>query len=128
MGIDWTTMKINKYNLESAFATISEYWSPVIISELNNQAVKIAKVKGDFVWHSHEEEDEYFQVIKGQLFIELKDQILNLEIDDCVTIPRGVMHRPYAKEETWILLFEPNSTINTGDARNEFTKTNLKKI
>jgi mannose-6-phosphate isomerase-like protein (cupin superfamily) len=121
-------MKIKKHNLVAAFEGIREYWSPVIVSELNGQAVKIAKVKGDFIWHSHENEDEYFQVLKGQLSIELEDQTLVLDEGDCTTIPKGVSHRPFAEKETWILMFEPTATINTGEAKNELTKTNLARL
>ena len=121
-------MKIRKHNIEYSFEKIREYWHPHIISELNSQAVKIAKVKGDFVMHHHEHEDEFFYVIKGCLKIELQDQLLILEAGECATIPKGIEHRPFAETETWILLFEPQTTLNTGQIENELTKKELKKL
>lgn len=121
-------MKIKKHILSKAYGSIDEYWSPVLVSELNGQAVKIAKVKGDFVMHAHQEEDEFFYVMKGHLYIELQDQTLSLAEGECVTIPGGVQHRPFAETETWIMLFEPQSTINTGAIENELTKKDLKKL
>jgi mannose-6-phosphate isomerase-like protein (cupin superfamily) len=121
-------MKIKKHNLEKAFDTIDEYWSPSVVSELNGQAVKIAKFKGDFVMHNHEHEDEFFYVVKGQLSIELEDQTLILDPGECVNIPRGVNHRPFAETETWVMMFEPQCTVNTGQIENELTKRDLKKL
>jgi len=119
-------MKIKKHNLEDAYSEIDSYWNPAIVSELNNQAVKIAKVKGDFVMHNHEHEDEFFYVVKGHLHIELEDGTLSLKPGECVTIPRGVNHKPFAETETWIMMFEPQSTVNTGQVENELTRKNLK--
>lgn len=121
-------MEINKVNLESKLATFNEYWTPKIVGELNNQHVKLAKFKGDFVMHKHEQEDELFYVIDGKLFIELVDKTLELDKGEFVIIPKGVEHKPYAPEEVSILLFEPVSTLNTGDTENDLTVSELDKI
>lgn len=118
-------MEIQKVNLTEKLSTFSEHWSPKIIGALNGQFVKIAKVKGEFVAHQHTNEDELFFVIAGQLFIELQDQTITLNAGEFVVIPRGVVHKPYAPEETSILLFEPQSTLNTGEVRNERTVERL---
>jgi mannose-6-phosphate isomerase-like protein (cupin superfamily) len=114
-------MNISVVNLHGKLNTFSEYWSPKIIGNLNGQHVKIAKVKGDFVMHTHEAEDELFYVVKGSLFIELEDQTLEIREGEFVIIPKGTAHKPYAPEEVHLLLFEPASTLNTGNIRNEFT-------
>jgi len=121
-------MDIKKVNLQEKLNTFNEYWTPKIVGELNNQLVKIAKVKGDFVMHNHKNEDELFYVISGQLFIELKDKTLELNEGEFVVIPKGVDHKPYAPEEVSILLFEPSTTLNTGNTVNELTVTDLDKI
>jgi mannose-6-phosphate isomerase-like protein (cupin superfamily) len=121
-------MKIQQHSLDEAFGKITDHWNPVIIAELNGQSIKAAKVLGDFVMHNHEEEDEFFYVVKGKLGIELEDQTLMLEAGEFVTIPKGVNHRPFAETETWILLFEPDNTVNTGAVENELTRKNLKRI
>ena len=105
---------------------ITEHWSPAIIAELNGQHVKIAKIKGEFIWHSHEHEDELFYILKGKLKIELRDKTLELKEGEMVVIPKGVEHKPVAEEECSILLFEPASTINTGNKKDELTKEKLK--
>lgn len=121
-------MEINKVNLKSKLDTFNEYWTPKIVGELNNQLVKIAKFKGDFVMHHHEDEDELFYVIDGQLFIELKDKTLKLNAGEFVVIPKGVEHKPYAPEEVSVMLFEPASTLNTGNAESDLTVADLDKI
>jgi|SRR5690554_741984 len=121
-------MEINKVKLNEKLETFNEYWSPKIVGELNNQLVKIAKLKGEFVMHKHEKEDELFYVIAGKLFIQLVDKTLELNAGEFVIIPKGVDHKPYAPEEVSILLFEPATTLNTGDKTNEMTKYNLDKI
>ncbi|GAB5417240.1 MAG: cupin domain-containing protein [Crocinitomicaceae bacterium] len=118
-------MEVKKVNLREKLNTFSEHWSPKIVGELNNQQVKIAKFKGDFVMHSHENEDELFYVISGALFIELEDKTLELNEGEFVVIPRGVEHKPYAPEEAHVMLFEP---VNTGDKTNDLTVTDLDKI
>jgi len=121
-------MSINKVNLQSKLETFQEYWTPKIVGKLNNQLVKIAKVKGAFVMHQHEQEDELFYVIEGTLFIELKDKTLELNKGEFVIIPKGVEHKPYAPEEVHIMLFEPASTLNTGNTQNALTISDLDEI
>lgn len=121
-------MNIKKVNLHAKLKTFTEHWSPKIVGELNNQHVKIAKLKGEFVMHHHANEDELFYVIAGKLFIELKDQTLELNEGEFVIIPKGVEHKPYAPEEVSILLFEPASTINTGNQESDLTVSSPEKI
>jgi len=121
-------MEIKKVNLKSKLATFDEHWSPKIIGELNQQMVKIAKLKGEFVMHHHEQEDELFYVIDGTLFIEMEDQTLELNPGEFIIIPRGVPHKPYAPEEVSILLFEPATTLNTGNTTSEYTVSELDRI
>lgn len=108
---------LNKINLEDKFALIHDFWNPRIIGELNGQMVKLAKLKGDFVWHSHEHEDEYFQVFKGSLHMEFRDRTVVLEKGDVIVVPRGVEHNPHTlnNEECWVILFEPKATLHTGN-------------
>jgi len=121
-------MSIKKINIQDKFQSINSYWDPKIISQLNGQMVKIAKVKGDFVMHHHEHEDELFFVIEGLLYMELEDQTLEIHPGEMVTIPKGIKHRPYSTVETKIMLFEPASTLNTGNHKNEMTKEQLEEI
>jgi len=121
-------MEINKVNLQSKLNTFNEYWTPKIVGELNNQFVKIAKFKGEFVMHQHEQEDELFFVIDGKLFIELTDKTLELNSGEFVVIPKGNEHKPYAPDEVSVMLFEPASTLNTGNTENELTVSDLDKI
>lgn len=108
-------------HLAQKFDLIEQYWSPRIAGELNDSYVKLAKLKGEFVWHQHESEDELFLVVKGRLVIKLRDRDLQLGEGDFVIIPRGVEHCPVAEEEAHVLLLEPKSTRNTGDVENERT-------
>ena len=121
-------MNIEKVNLAEKLDTFTEHWSPKIIGALNGQLVKIAKVKGDFIMHKHDNEDELFYVIEGVLNIELKEKTITLKAGEFVIIPKGVEHRPYAEEEVKILLFEPATTLNTGDQKNELTVEELDEI
>lgn len=107
---------MNPVNLADKFAQIREHWSPRIVAELNGQHVKLAKLHGEFIWHSHAEEDELFLVIAGRLRIELRDGVIELGPGEMAVIPRGIEHKPVAAEETHVLLFEPASTVNTGTA------------
>lgn len=108
-------------NLSQKFNLFTEYWSPRIVGELNESHVKLAKLKGEFVWHQHEKEDELFLVIKGTLVIKLRDRDLTVHEGEFVIIPRGVEHCPVADEEVHVMLLEPKSTVNTGDQVNERT-------
>ena len=112
---------MEKINLSEKFATFSEHWQPRIVGELNGQHVKIVRLLGEFVWHHHEREDEMFLVIEGRLKIEFRDRTLELAEGEFCIVPRGVEHRPVAAEEVKVLLFEPASTLNTGNVRNERT-------
>src|SRR5712692_1858100 len=119
---------IEKINLSQKFSLFSDYWSPKIAGELNDSHVKLVKLKGEFVWHHHEEEDELFLVVKGQLVIKLRDQDISLEAGEFVIIPKGVEHCPVAADEVHVLLLEPKTTLNTGNTHNEKTVAHLERI
>jgi mannose-6-phosphate isomerase-like protein (cupin superfamily) len=106
----------------------SEYWSPKIVGELNDQQVKLAKFKGGFVWHKHDNEDEMFLVIEGVLKMELRDKTIEIHKNEFLIVPKGTEHRPVADEEVSVMLFEPATTLNTGNTENELTKHNLESI
>lgn len=119
---------MEKVNLKQKFAKIREFWKPYVAGELNGQMVKLDKLKGEFVWHHHEHEDEMFLVVKGRFRMDLRDKPIWLEEGEFLVVPRGVEHRPVAEEEAWILLFEPASTLNTGNLKNERTHQVLERI
>ena len=106
----------------------SEYWSPKIVGELNGQQVKLAKFQGEFVWHKHDNEDEMFLVIEGVLKMELRDKTIEIHKNEFLIVPRGTEHRPVAEEEVSVMLFEPASTLNTGNTESELTKHHLETI
>lgn len=108
-------------NLSEKFGLFSDYWSPKIAGELNDSYLKLAKLKGEFVWHHHEHEDELFLVVKGRLLIKLRDRDIWLNAGEFVVIPKGVEHMPVAEEEVHVLLLEPKTTLNTGNIENERT-------
>lgn len=112
---------MEKVNLEEAFSRFDDTWSPKLIAELNGQHVRLAKLSGPFVWHHHEHEDELFLVVAGRVDIELRDRTVALSAGDLFVVPRGVEHRPVARPEAHVLLFEPASTRNTGNVQNELT-------
>ncbi len=112
---------MDKVNLAEKFAAFSEQWSPKLVGEVNDFAVKLAKLEGEFVWHHHEAEDELFLVIKGRLRIRLRDRDVDLEEGEFFIVPRGVEHQPVAEEECQVLMFERKETLNTGNIRNERT-------
>lgn len=113
---------MNRIALAEKLALISTHWDPKIIAELNGQHVKLAKIQGEFVWHHHEHEDELFLVLRGTFDMHYRDRTVTLREGDMVVVPRGVQHRPVAAEECSILLFEPASTVNTGNAGGELTR------
>lgn len=119
---------MEKINLSEKLNLISEYWSPRIAGELNGQQVKLAKLKGEFVWHHHENEDEMFLVLKGRLIIRLPNEEVLLNEGEFFIVPRGVEHQPVAQEEVHLLLFEPASTLNTGNIQNERTVAKLDRV
>lgn len=107
---------MKKVNLAEKFSLFDDHWSPKIVGELNGQQVKLAKLQGEFVWHKHDEEDELFFVVKGKLNMELREKTITIKENEFLIVPRGVEHRLVAEEEVWLMLFEPASTLNTGDA------------
>ena len=114
---------ITSNHLIDLFAGIEDYWSPKVIGEINDQYMKIAKLKGDFVWHDHKDEDELFYMVKGSLNIHLKNETIHLREGDFYIVPKGVLHKPEAEGECWVMLIEPKSTKHTGDVDTEFTKS-----
>jgi mannose-6-phosphate isomerase-like protein (cupin superfamily) len=112
---------MNKVNLSEKLALLSDLWSPKIVGELNGQHVKLAKLKGEFFWHHHADEDELFLVLRGALAIHLRDRVVHLSEGEFFIVPRGVEHKPIAENEAHVLLLEPVSTLNTGNLRNERT-------
>ncbi|MCH7765726.1 MAG: cupin domain-containing protein [Acidobacteria bacterium] len=119
---------MDKVNLAEKFSLFADHWSPKIVGELNDSYVKVVKLKGEFVWHHHEKEDEMFLVVKGKLLIRLRDRDLWLQEGEFVIIPKGVEHLPVAEEEAHVLLLEPKTTLNTGNVRSERTLANLQRI
>jgi len=119
---------MDKVNLAQKFDLFQDYWSPKIVGELNDSHVKLAKLKGEFTWHHHENEDELFLVVKGRLLIRLRDHDIWLDEGEFVIIPKGVEHLPIAEEEAHVLLLEPKSTLNTGNVRNERTVADLERV
>ena len=121
-------MKIEKINISDKLSLFDDYWNPRIVGELNGQYVKLVKFKGEFVWHKHENEDEMFLVVKGEFKMELRQKIIDIKEGELIIIPRGTEHRPTASEEVHIMLFEPMSTLNTGNVEDKLTKNMLEKI
>ena len=117
-----------KINIQDKLSLFNDHWNPRIIAELNKQHVKLAKIKGEFIWHKHDEEDEMFLVLKGTLKIAFRDKTETINENEIIIVPKGVEHRPIAEEEVSIMLFEPATTINTGDLYNERTRKNLESL
>jgi len=115
-------------NLAEKFRLFDDRWSPKIVGELNDSYVKLVKIKGEFVWHHHEAEDELFLVVKGRLLLKFRDREVWLEEGEFLIVPRGVEHLPIAPDEAHVLLLEPRSTLNTGNVRNERTVNELDRI
>ena len=115
-------------NLAEKFQQFAEHWSPKIVGELNDCYVKLVKVKGEFVWHHHDLEDELFLVIKGRLLLKFRDRDVSVGEGEFIIVPRGVEHLPVASAEAHVLLLEPKSTLNTGNVRNERTVQELERI
>lgn len=119
---------MDKVNLAEKFARITEPWQPRIAAQLNGQLVKLGKFNGEFVWHKHPDEDELFLAIKGRFRMDFRDRSVWIETGEFIVVPRGVEHRPAAEAEAEVLLFEPATTLNTGDVRNEMTMDKLEWI
>jgi mannose-6-phosphate isomerase-like protein (cupin superfamily) len=119
---------MEKVNLTQKFSLVQDHWNPRIAGELNDSYVKLVKLKGEFIWHHHKEEDELFFVVKGKLLIRLRDRDIRLEEGEFVIIPKGVEHLPIAEEEVHVMLLEPKSTLNTGNVSNDRTVADLKHI
>ena len=115
---------MSKINLKSKFELFQDLWSPKVIAELNDYQFKLVRVKGDFVWHKHDETDEAFFVLEGALNIEFEDKTIELKEGELYVVPKGMLHRPFAHQETKILILEPRNIINTGDVSNELTAEN----
>ena len=121
-------MTIRKVNLADMFTRFQDQWSPKVVGQVNDSLVKLVKLKGEFVWHHHDNEDELFLVVRGRLRLKLEGRELVLGPGEFAIIPHGVEHLPVAEEETHVLLFEPNSTLNTGNIRNERTVAELDRL
>jgi mannose-6-phosphate isomerase-like protein (cupin superfamily) len=121
-------MNPEKVNIESKLSLFNDHWHPRIVGELNGQHIKLVKLLGEFVWHKHDIEDEMFLVIRGILKMEFRDKTVEILPNEFIIVPRGVEHRPVADNEVEIMLFEPASTLKTGDSKGEFTREVLEKI
>jgi mannose-6-phosphate isomerase-like protein (cupin superfamily) len=119
---------MDKIDVRAKLDAFDDYWNPRIIAELNGQQVKLAKIKGEFIWHHHETEDELFLVLHGHLKLEFRDRAVELAEGECCVVPHGIEHKPSADEETHLLVFEPASTLNTGNVRNGHTRERLERI
>ena len=119
---------MDKVNINDKLALFDEYWKPKIVGELNGQMVKLVKFKDEFVWHHHETEDEMFLVLKGRLLMEFRERNVWVEEGEFIIVPHGIEHRPVAPEEAHVMLFEPASTLNTGNAESELTLESLERI
>ena len=116
-------------NLLEKFALFDDYWNPRIIGEMNGQHIKIAKINGEFVWHSHADEDELFVVVQGRLSMDFRDRTVTMGPGELLLVPRGTEHRPHTESETWIMMIEPTSTLNTGNAaESERTRRQLETL
>lgn len=113
---------MKKVNLTEKLALLDEHWSPRVVGEVNDHQVKLAKLEGEFVWHSHETEDELFLVLQGTLRMQFRDREVAVEEGELIIVPSGVEHRPVADSEVHVLLVEPSSTVNTGTAGGERTR------
>jgi mannose-6-phosphate isomerase-like protein (cupin superfamily) len=119
---------VDKVNIAEKLSLFDEHWSPKIVGELNGQHVKLVKLSGEFVWHHHDDEDEMFLVVDGRFRMDFRDREVWIERGEFIVVPRGVEHRPVAEEEASVMLFEPASTLNTGNITGEMTVAELDKI
>jgi len=121
-------MQSEKVNLAEKFSRIREYFSPRVAGEVNDFQVKLAKVKGEFIWHHHANEDELFLAVQGKLVLHFRDRLVELNPGEFFIVPRGVEHKPVAPEECHLVMFEPKTTLNTGNVQNERTVAELQRI
>jgi mannose-6-phosphate isomerase-like protein (cupin superfamily) len=119
---------MNKVNIEEKLSLFNDYFNPKIVGELNGQQVKLVKFKGEFVWHKHDNEDEMFYVVKGKFKMEFRDKIVEINEQEFLIVPKGIEHKPSAENEVSIMLFEPATTLNTGNIKGDLTKAVLEKI
>ncbi len=119
---------MEKVNISEKLSLFNDHWNPRIVGELNGQQVKLAKFQGEFIWHKHEFEDELFYVINGKLVIEFRDKTVEVNENEFVIVPHGVEHRPVAENEVAVMLFEPNTTLNTGNVKGDMTRETLEEI
>ena len=119
---------MEKVNIAEKLSTFSDYFNPRVAGELNGQQVKLVKFKGEFIWHHHEKEDELFYVVKGSFDMQMRDKTITVNEGEFLVMPRGIEHRPVAREEVEIMLFEPATTLNTGNVENELTRKELGKV
>lgn len=119
---------MEKINLSQKFALIADHWNPRIAGELNGQLVKLVKFKGEFTWHHHEKEDELFYVVNGSFDMHFRDKIVTINEGEFIIVPHGTEHKPVALQEVEVMLFEPASTLNTGNTENKLTRKKLNRI
>ena len=115
---------MKKINFKSKFDKFNDHWSPKVIAEMNDYQFKLAKIKDDFIWHEHKDTDEVFIVISGVIWIEFKDETIQINTGEMIVVPKGTKHRPYATEEAQIMLVEPKGVVNTGDIESDLTAPN----
>ncbi|MFH0881694.1 MAG: cupin domain-containing protein [bacterium] len=120
--------KVKVWNFEEEVADLEEYWSPAIVEELNGQFVKVVRARGEFVWHHHDVEDELFYVLDGEMEMHLPGEMVLLQKGEACVVPHGLEHKPVAKDEVLLLLFEPKETLNTGNVIGEMTIRSLKRL
>ena len=113
-----------KINLQDKFSKFSQHWTPKVIAEMNDYQFKLVKIEGEFVWHNHDDTDEVFIVIEGKMFIEFEHETIELNQGEMYVVPKGVQHKPYAKQECKVMLVEPKGVVNTGEASGDLTAQN----
>lgn len=119
---------MNKVNIVEKLSLFTDHWNPRIVGELNGQLIKLVKFKGEFIWHKHEEEDEMFYVLSGKLRLEFRDKDIEINENEFLIVPMGVEHRPVAEKEVAVMLFEPDTTLNTGDKIGKLSRETLEEI
>ena len=119
---------MNEIILEDKLSLFNDHWNPRIVGELNEQYIKLVKFQGEFVWHKHDNEDEMFYVLKGEFRMEFRNKFIELKENEFLIVPKGIEHKPVAEQEVAVMLFEPKTTINTGDKIGDLTREDLNKI